>query len=113
MQALPILSCLCSPADHVIRDVAAFQKAVRIALPAVQQGKLVTFGIVPSAPETGYGYIQRGMEATAAAGLFQIARFVENPNLERAQQFLQSGDYLWTGGRFMCRASRYLQELEK
>jgi mannose-1-phosphate guanylyltransferase/mannose-6-phosphate isomerase len=101
------------PADHVIRDVGAFQKAVRTALPAVQQGKLVTFGIVPSAPETGYGYIQRGSESAAAAGLFQIARFVEKPDLERAQQFLQSGDYLWNSGMFMFRAGRYLQELEK
>jgi mannose-1-phosphate guanylyltransferase/mannose-6-phosphate isomerase len=101
------------PADHVIRDVPAFQKAVRTALPAVQQGKLVTFGIVPSAPETGYGYIQRGAETAAGPGLFQIARFVEKPNLERAQEFLKSGDYLWNSGMFMFRASRYLQELEK
>jgi mannose-1-phosphate guanylyltransferase / mannose-6-phosphate isomerase len=101
------------PADHVIRDVPAFQKAVRTALPAVQQGKLVTFGIVPSSPETGYGYIQRGTETAAGAGLFQIARFVEKPNLERAQEFLKSGDYLWNSGMFMFRASRYLQELEK
>jgi len=101
------------PADHVIRDVPAFQKAVRLALPAVQQGKLVTFGIVPSAPETGYGYIQTGTETAAGAGLFQIARFVEKPNLERAQQFLKSGDYLWNSGMFMFRAGRYLQELEK
>jgi len=101
------------PADHVIRDVPAFQKAVRTALPAVQQGKLVTFGIVPSAPETGYGYIQRGGETATGAGLFQIARFVEKPNLERAQEFLKSGDYLWNSGMFMFRASRYLQELEK
>jgi mannose-1-phosphate guanylyltransferase/mannose-6-phosphate isomerase len=101
------------PADHVIRDVPAFQKAVRTALPAVQQGKLVTFGIVPSAPETGYGYIQRGAETSGTAGLFQIARFVEKPNLERAQEFLKSGDYLWNSGMFMFRASRYLQELEK
>jgi mannose-1-phosphate guanylyltransferase/mannose-6-phosphate isomerase len=73
----------------------------------------VTFGIVPSAPETGYGYIQRGAETSAAAGLFLIARFVEKPDLERAQQFLKSGDYLWNSGMFMFRASRYLQELEK
>jgi mannose-1-phosphate guanylyltransferase / mannose-6-phosphate isomerase len=99
------------PADHVIRDVAAFQKAVRIALPAVQQGKLVTFGIVPSTPETGYGYIQRGQES--ADGVYRIARFVEKPSADRARQFLQSGDYLWNSGMFMFRAGRYLQELER
>lgn len=100
------------PADHVIKDVAAFQKAVRVALPAVQQGKLVTFGIVPSTPETGYGYIQRG-GASGSDGVFAIARFVEKPPLERAQQFLKSGDYLWNSGMFMFRAGRYLQELER
>src|SRR3984957_917565 len=99
------------PADHVIRDVTAFQKAVRVALPAVQQGKLVTFGIVPSTPETGYGYIQRGQES--ADGVYRIARFVEKPSADRAQQFLQSGDYLWNSGMFMFRAGRYLQELER
>jgi mannose-1-phosphate guanylyltransferase/mannose-6-phosphate isomerase len=103
------------PADHVIKDVSAFQKAVRIALPAVQQGKLVTFGIVPGAPETGYGYIQRGEAGSAdgSGGVYRISRFVEKPSLERAQQFLQSGDYLWNSGMFMFRAGRYLQELER
>jgi mannose-1-phosphate guanylyltransferase/mannose-6-phosphate isomerase len=103
------------PADHVIRDVSAFQKAVRVALPAVQQGKLVTFGIVPSAPETGYGYIQRGEEDTTGemSGVYRIARFVEKPSLDRARQFLQSGEYLWNSGMFMFRAGRYLQELER
>jgi len=103
------------PADHVIKDIAAFQKAVRVALPSVQEGKLVTFGIVPSAPETGYGYIQRGEAGSAdgVSGVYRIARFVEKPSLERAQQFLQSGDYLWNSGMFMFRAGRYLQELER
>jgi mannose-1-phosphate guanylyltransferase/mannose-6-phosphate isomerase len=103
------------PADHVIKDVSAFQEAVRIALPAVQQGKLVTFGIVPSAPETGYGYIQRGEAGSAdgSSGVYRISRFVEKPSLDRAQQFLQSGDYLWNSGMFMFRAGRYLQELER
>jgi mannose-1-phosphate guanylyltransferase/mannose-6-phosphate isomerase len=103
------------PADHVIKDVAAFQKAVRVALPAVQQGKLVTFGIVPSAPETGYGYIQRGegCSGDGTSGVYRITRFVEKPPVDRAQQFLQSGDYLWNSGMFMFRAGRYLQELER
>jgi len=103
------------PADHVIKDIAAFQKAVRVALPSVQEGKLVTFGIVPSAPETGYGYIQRGEAGSAdgVSGVYRIARFVEKPSLERAKQFLQSGDYLWNSGMFMFRAGRYLQELER
>ncbi len=99
------------PADHVIKDVAAFQRAVRVALPAAQEGKLVTFGIVPNAPETGYGYIQRA--ASESNGIYRIARFVEKPSLERAQQFLQSGDYLWNSGMFMFRARRYLEELER
>src|SRR5689334_11459725 len=101
------------PADHVIKDVAAFQKAVRTALPAAQQGKFVTFGIVPSAPETGYGYIQRGDASAGDAGVHRIARFVEKPSLERAQQFLQSGDYLWNSGMFLFKARRYLEELER
>lgn len=99
------------PADHVIKDTAAFQQAVRKALQAAQQGKLATFGIVPNAPETGYGYIQRG-PAASETGAYPIARFVEKPSAERAEQFLKSGDYLWNSGMFLFRASRYLQELE-
>jgi mannose-1-phosphate guanylyltransferase/mannose-6-phosphate isomerase len=104
----PVLLVL--PADHIIRDVPAFQKAVRAALPAAEQGKLVTFGIVPSAPETGYGYIQRG---EAGGGVHRIARFVEKPPAEKADEFLKSGDYYWNSGMFMFRARRYLQELER
>jgi mannose-1-phosphate guanylyltransferase / mannose-6-phosphate isomerase len=103
------------PADHVIKDVAAFQEAVRVALPAAQQGKFVTFGIVPVAPETGYGYIQRGEAIPGASGghVHSIARFVEKPTLARAQQFLLSGDYLWNSGMFMFKAGCYLEELER
>jgi mannose-1-phosphate guanylyltransferase / mannose-6-phosphate isomerase len=104
----PLLLVL--PADHVIRDTAAFQQAVRTALPAAEQGLLVTFGIVPQAPETGYGYIQRG-EAQGAA--YRIARFVEKPDLARAQQFLAAGDYYWNSGMFLFRAGRYLAELTR
>ena len=104
----PVLLVL--PADHLIRDTPAFQQAVRAALSAAQAGQLVTFGVVAGSAETGYGYIQRG--AASGAG-FRIARFVEKPNAQRAQEFLQSGDYYWNSGMFMFRARRYLQELER
>jgi mannose-1-phosphate guanylyltransferase / mannose-6-phosphate isomerase len=105
----PVLLVL--PADHVIRDVAAFQQAVQRALAAAQSGQLATFGVVPLIPETGYGYIQRG--AAASAGAYRIARFVEKPEAERAQQFLTSGEYYWNSGMFMFRAQRYLEELAR
>jgi mannose-1-phosphate guanylyltransferase/mannose-6-phosphate isomerase len=104
----PVLLVL--PADHVIRDVAAFQRAVREALTAADAGQLVTFGVVASGPETAYGYIQRGEPSGAA---FRIARFVEKPNSERAREFVQSGDYYWNSGMFVFRARRYLQELQR
>src|SRR5690606_23907657 len=93
-----------------IRDVAAFQKAVRAALPAAEQGRLVTFGIVPRIPETGYGYIRRGQ---AAGGVYRIAQFVEKPSVERAQEFVASGEYYWNSGMFLFKARRYLEELER
>jgi mannose-1-phosphate guanylyltransferase / mannose-6-phosphate isomerase len=108
-EADPVLLVL--PADHVIRDVPVFQKAVRVALPAAEQGKLVTFGIVPNTPETGYGYIQRS-KGDASEGAHPIARFVEKPSAEKAAQFVQSGDYYWNSGMFLFRARRYLKELE-
>jgi mannose-1-phosphate guanylyltransferase/mannose-6-phosphate isomerase len=98
------------PADHVIRDVHAFQLAVQTALPAAQQGRLVTLGVVPQSAETGYGYIRRG-EGTN--GVHRIAQFVEKPSLERAKEFLASGEYYWNSGMFMFRARRYLEELER
>ena len=104
----PVLLVL--PADHLIRDVPAFQQAVRVALPAAEAGRLATFGVVPSQPETGYGYIQRG---AADGGAFRIARFVEKPNAERAREFLSAGDYYWNSGMFLFRARRYLQELQR
>ena len=96
------------PADHVIADVAAFQAAVAAALPVAAAGQLVTFGIVPTAPETGYGYIRRG---AAQGACWQIAQFVEKPDAARAQQFVQSGEYYWNSGMFLFRADRYLAEL--
>jgi len=104
----PLLLVL--PADHVIRDVPAFQNAVTIALAAAHAGHLVTFGVVPDAPETGYGYIRRG---AAQSGGFRIDRFVEKPALAQAQQYLQSGDHYWNSGMFLFGARRYLDELER
>jgi mannose-1-phosphate guanylyltransferase / mannose-6-phosphate isomerase len=107
----PILLIL--PADHVIRNVPAFQKAVRVAVPAAEQGKLVTFGVIASAPETGYGYIQRVEPGPGSEGVHRIARFVEKPDAVKAAQFVRSGEYYWNSGMFMFRARRYLQELER
>jgi mannose-1-phosphate guanylyltransferase / mannose-6-phosphate isomerase len=104
----PVLLVL--PADHVIRDVPAFQRAVRVAVGAADAGKLVTFGIVASSAETGYGYIQRGAPADGAS---RIVRFVEKPNAQSAAEFVRSGDYYWNSGMFVFRARRYLQDLSR
>jgi mannose-1-phosphate guanylyltransferase / mannose-6-phosphate isomerase len=98
------------PADHVIRDVAAFQMAATAALTAAERGGLATFGVVPRSPETGYGYIKRG---EALGPVFRIAQFVEKPKAERAQQFVTSGEHYWNSGMFVFRARRYLEELER
>ena len=98
------------PADHVIRDVAAFHQAIEIGSAAARDGALATFGIVPTAPEIGYGYIRRG---ALQAGVYRIAEFVEKPDVARAQSYLASGEYYWNSGMFMFRARRYLEELEK
>jgi mannose-1-phosphate guanylyltransferase/mannose-6-phosphate isomerase len=114
LQAASDAVLLVLPADHVIRDVAAFQAAVRVALPSAQAGKLVTFGIVPGAPETGYGYIKQvggKAGATTVAGAVAIERFIEKPDAARAADFLQEGGYFWNSGMFLFRADRYLAEL--
>jgi mannose-1-phosphate guanylyltransferase/mannose-6-phosphate isomerase len=104
----PVLLVL--PADHVIRDVPAFHKAIHAAAQAAEQGKLVTFGIVPKGPETAYGYIQRGVSYGA---VYAIQRFEEKPVEARARELIDSGDHYWNSGMFMFRARRYLQELER
>jgi mannose-1-phosphate guanylyltransferase len=97
-------------ADHVIQDELAFTKAVSEALPLAEAGKLVTFGIIPSEPHTGYGYIKKGSETGAG---FVVNEFVEKPSSKLAKEYLLSGDYLWNSGMFLFRASRYLDELKK
>ncbi len=100
------------PADHVITDVLAFHEAVRRALVSVQQGALATFGIEPTQPETGYGYILRGAAHGAESGNFLVERFVEKPDLATANGFLQEGGYYWNSGMFLFKARDYLAELE-
>ena len=104
----PLLLVL--PADHVLTDVPAFQAAVAAALPAAREGALVTFGVVPTAPETGYGYIRR---APGAGPVSRVVEFIEKPDLERAQQFVAGGEHLWNSGMFLFGARRYLEELER
>jgi mannose-1-phosphate guanylyltransferase len=104
----PILLILA--ADHLIRDLDAFHQSIHHALGQARQGKLVTFGIVPTHPETGYGYIERGDEQ--ASGSYGVKRFVEKPDAAVAQEYLASGNYLWNSGMFMFGARRYLEELE-
>ncbi|MHB8621958.1 MAG: mannose-1-phosphate guanylyltransferase/mannose-6-phosphate isomerase [Sulfuricaulis sp.] len=97
---------LVMPADHVIRHTDKFHAAVQQGVSLAQTGKLVTFGIVPTAPETGYGYIKKGTGSSVAA-------FVEKPVAETAQQYVTSGDYLWNSGMFMMRAGVWLEELKR
>jgi len=102
----PILLVL--PADHVIRDAAAFRAAIAVGLKVAQQGKLVTFGVVPNKPETGYGYIKR---AAGAGPAFPIDQFVEKPDLATATRYVASKEYFWNSGMFMFRAAAVLDEL--
>ncbi len=132
----PVLLVL--PADHAIRDTAAFQAAVAEGVQYAAKGKLITFGVVPASPETGYGYIKKGKEIKVKAGIgaeaqglrhrgnrgrqahnasritaFEVAGFEEKPDPAKAASFLHSGDYLWNSGMFMFRASAYIKELKR
>jgi len=102
----PILLVLA--ADHIIENEQAFVESVNKAQPLAEQGKLVTFGIVPTAPETGYGYIKSGIQEGDA---FTVSEFVEKPDYETAKKYLASDDYYWNSGMFLFKASRYIEEL--
>src|ERR1700728_3250127 len=104
----PSATLVVAPADHVIRDARRFQQAAGVAVALAQRDKLITFGIVAHAPETGYGYIRRGEGAGPA---YPVAQFTEKPPLDLAVQFVASGDYYWNSGMFVFKASRYLSEL--
>lgn len=106
----PDAPLLVMPSDHVITDEAAFMAAIDAALPLVADGWLATFGIAPDGPETGYGYIQVG--EALAEGVHRVARFVEKPDLPRAQAMIAGGDHVWNGGIFLFRADAFLAALE-
>ncbi|MBF1995071.1 mannose-1-phosphate guanylyltransferase/mannose-6-phosphate isomerase [Serratia symbiotica] len=100
-------------ADHIIKDIGAFHAAIEAAQAFAAGQSLVTFGIVPTGPETGYGYIQRGESWGEHVSATCVKRFVEKPDLATAQNYVDSGEYFWNSGMFMFRAKRYLEELEK
>lgn len=102
------------PADHLIDDVAAFRQCIGTGLQAAKKGFLVSFGIVPHAPETGYGYIQLGdplSDATDGVMACRVARFVEKPDQGRAKAFLAAGNYVWNSGMFLFSCRQYVEEL--
>jgi mannose-1-phosphate guanylyltransferase len=104
------------PADHLIADQEAFAQAVAHAVATARQGKLVTFGIEPESPETGYGYIEADTDAPLANGKiagFPVRRFVEKPNLEKAREYVASGNYLWNSGMFCFSVGTLLDEMER
>ena len=105
----PLLLVL--PSDHLLPDLEAFRDAVEAGRPFAAKGRLVTFGIRPDRPETGYGYIARGDEL--GGGVCDVARFVEKPDRDTAEGFVQSGDFFWNSGMFLFRASAWLGELER
>jgi len=101
------------PADHHIRQVDVLLSTVEGSMDQARAGSLVTFGIVPQRPETGYGYIKKGSKLQTSGQPCSIERFVEKPDLETARSYLEDGSYLWNSGMFMFRSSTYLQELDR
>lgn len=101
------------PSDHVIGDLAAFHAALDTARSAAQAGWLTTFGMEPTRPETGYGYIQRGETVDGVDQAFAVASFIEKPNVDRALELIDRGDVYWNSGMFLFSASQYLDELRE
>lgn len=113
LQADPDELLLVLPADHVIQNPKAFCAAVAAATATADQGKIITFGIEPNRPETGYGYIERGTSLKNAETVFEVSRFIEKPNLETATQFLTNKNYYWNSGIFLFKTAIMLAELER
>jgi mannose-1-phosphate guanylyltransferase / mannose-6-phosphate isomerase len=104
---------LVMPSDHIIADEKTFISSVKKSAQAANEGYLVTFGIVPTKPETGYGYIKKSAPLASFSEVFAVEKFVEKPDLKTAQNFLESGEYLWNGGIFLFKAATYLEVLKK
>lgn len=111
LRETPDAALLVLPSDHVIQAPEAFHAAVNAALPAAEAGRLVTFGVVPRGPETGYGYIKAAPHV--GDGPAPVEAFVEKPDLTRAQAYVASGDHFWNSGMFLFRADAYLAALER
>ncbi len=115
LQEDPEQLLLVLPADHIIKNLDAFYKAIEIASHTAKQGKIITFGIKPEYPETRYGYIERGDKLTDNQDnqfLYTVTRFVEKPDLNTAKQFFDSGNYFWNSGIFLFKAKTMLEEFE-
>ncbi len=111
--AAPDALMLVMPSDHAITDLAAFKAAVGRAAAVAAKGRLVTFGIAASRPDTGYGYIKCGTALPGSDGAFEVAGFVEKPDRVRAEAYLKSGDYSWNSGLFLFPAALFLSELQR
>ena len=98
------------PSDHVIKDVEVFQTSVMTAAGLAEKGHLVTFGIVPTFPATGYGYVKGGEHV--AHHVYSLDKFVEKPCIEKAKEYLASGEYSWNSGMFVIKASSFIKELK-
>jgi mannose-1-phosphate guanylyltransferase/mannose-6-phosphate isomerase len=99
------------PADHYIADPAAFARAIEQAGNLAESGGIVTIGIIPSRPETGYGYIKRSIPASSGSAVFEVSSFVEKPDLKNARSYLASGDYFWNAGVFVATHETILNEI--
>lgn len=101
------------PSDHMIQDEAGFAKSIQCAAKVAKTGKLVLFGIVPTEPHTGYGYIRQGARLEGNSGAYAAAGFTEKPDRDTAQSYLDAGEYFWNSGIFVLSARTYLEELKK
>ena len=107
----PILMVM--PSDHCFKDEEAFVATATAGIPVADQGNMVTFGVVPTGPVTGYGYIKRGQKLDSSNEAFKVEKFVEKPDLATAEKYISSADFYWNSGIFMFKANIYLAELQK